>query len=165
MSDHIPLPDLPTEKNFEGRSFSAIYTTTVTVSGGAAGHGRASGSARSSDGALDLSLRVPAELGGDGRGTNPEQLFAAGCAACYHGALSLVARQAALDPAAITVDATVAFGRDPQDGGYALRLELEVIWPGVAPEIATPLLKKADSLSPYTKMAVRGTPVTVTLAP
>ncbi|MFJ9034016.1 Ohr family peroxiredoxin [Streptomyces sp. NPDC102274] len=164
MTEQIPLPNLSTEKDFDGESFSAIYTTTVTVSGGVAAHGRASGRAQSSDGVLDLDLRMPAELGGDGHGTNPEQLFAAGFAACFHGTLSLVARQAALDPAAISVEATVAFGRDPEDGGYLLRIDLVVKWPGVTPEEATPLLEKADSLCPYTRMAWRGTPTTIALA-
>ncbi|MGW1887004.1 Ohr family peroxiredoxin [Streptomyces sp. NPDC001970] len=165
MNDHIRLPDLSTDKDYDGASFSPIYTTTVTVSGGIAAHARASGRARSADGVLDISLGMPAELGGDGRQTNPEQLFAAGLGACFLGALSLVARQAALDPAAISVDATVAFGRDPEDGGYGLRVDLAVEWPGVAPEIAAPLLEKANSLSPYGRMASQGTPATITLAP
>jgi hypothetical protein len=113
VTEEIRLPDLSTDKDFEGDSFTPIYTTTVTVSGGTTHHGRASGRARSTDGVLDLDLRMPAELGGDGRGTNPEQLYAAGCAACFHGALSLLARQAGLDNSAISVEATVAFGRDP----------------------------------------------------
>lgn len=165
MTEQYPLPQLSTDKDFDGASFSAIYSTTVTVDGGSAGHGRASGRARSDDGVLDLGLRMPAELGGDGTGTNPEQLFAAGFAACFHGALSLVARQEELDPAAIAVEATVAFGRDPADGGYLLRVDLVVGWPGIDPEIAEPLLEKADSLCPYAKMAVQGTPTTITLAP
>ncbi|MGP4052029.1 Ohr family peroxiredoxin [Streptomyces sp. 2A115] len=165
MPEHINLPELSTDKDFDGESFSAIYTTTVTVSGGVAGHGRASGRARSADGVLDLDLRMPAELGGDGQGTNPEQLFAAGFAACFHGALSLVARQAALDPAVIFVEATVAFGRDPGDGGYLLRIDLVVKWPGISPEVAAPLIEKATSLCPYAKMAGEGTPTTITLAP
>nr|WP_324776702.1 Ohr family peroxiredoxin [Streptomyces kunmingensis] len=137
----------------------------MSVSGGSAAHGRASGRARSSDGVLDLDLRMPAELGGDGRATNPEQLFAAGFAACFHGALSLVARQEELDPATISVDATVAFGRDPDDGGYLLRVDLVVKWPGVDREIAAELIEQADSLCPYSRMAWRGTPTTITLAP
>lgn len=165
MTEQNPLPDLSTEKDFDGEAFAPIYTTTVTVSGGTASHGRASGRARSADGALDLPLRMPAELGGDGHGTNPEQLFAAGFAACYHGALSLVARQVPLDPTEISVEATVAFGRDPADGGYLLRIDLVVKWPGIDPEIAAPLLAKADSLCPYAKMAWQGTPTTITLAP
>ncbi|MER7046486.1 Ohr family peroxiredoxin [Streptomyces jumonjinensis] len=164
MTDPIQLPDLSIEKDYDGESFSAIYTTTVTVSGGVAAHGRASGKAHSSDGVLDLDLRMPAELGGDGKGTNPEQLFAAGFAACFHGALSLVARENALAPATISVEATVAFGRDPEDGGYLLRIDLVVKWQGVSPQEATPLLQKADSLCPYARMAWRGTPTTITLA-
>ncbi|GHE98442.1 Ohr family peroxiredoxin [Streptomyces spiralis] len=164
MTERIQLPTLSTEKDYDGNEFSPIYTTTVTVHGGVASHGRASGRARSSDGALDLDLRMPPELGGDGQGTNPEQLFAAGFAACFHGALSLLARQEALDPAAISVVATVAFGRDPQDGGYLLRVDLVVKWPGVAPETATVLMEKADTLCPYARMAWKGTPTTITLA-
>ncbi|MFD7477339.1 Ohr family peroxiredoxin [Streptomyces sp. NPDC059837] len=164
MNEQIRLPDLSTDKDFDGESFAPIYTTTVTVSGGVASHGRASGRARSDDGLLDLNLRMPAELGGDGQGTNPEQLFAAGFAACFHGALSLVARQAALDPAAISVDATVAFGRDPEDGGYLLCVDLVVKWPGIDSDVASPLLNKADSLCPYARMAWQGTPTTITLA-
>jgi Ohr subfamily peroxiredoxin len=107
---------------------------------------------------------MPAELGGDGKGTNPEQLFAAGFAACFHGALSLLARQEALDPAPISVMATVAFGRDPKDGGYVLHVDLVVRWPGVAADVATALMEKADTLCPYARMARRGTPTTITLA-
>ncbi|MFE9622879.1 Ohr family peroxiredoxin [Streptomyces sp. NPDC006527] len=164
MTERIPLPTLSTEKDYDEDEFSPIYTTTVTVHGGVTSHGRASGRARSSDGALDLDLRMPAELGGDGRGTNPEQLFAAGFAACFHGALSLLARQEALDPAALSVVATVAFGRDPEDGGYLLHVDLVVRWPGVAPETATGLMEEADALCPYARMAWRGTPTTITLA-
>ncbi|WP_126641007.1 Ohr family peroxiredoxin [Embleya hyalina] len=165
MTERIPLSGLSTEEDFDAESFSAIYTTTVTVDGGAAAHGRASGRARSADGALDLDLRMPAELGGDGRGTNPEQLFAAGFAASFHGALSLVARQEELDPTVISVAATVALGRDPGDGGYLVRVELEVTWPDVDPEITAPLLEKAESLCPYARMARRGTATTIVSAP
>jgi Ohr subfamily peroxiredoxin len=165
VTERIRLPDLSIEKDYDGASFSPIYTTTVTVHGGVVSHGRASGKARSSDGALDLDLRMPAELGGDGHGTNPEQLFAAGFAACYHGALSLVARQEELDPSTISVEATVAFGRDPADGGYLLQVDLVVKWPGIDREIAAPLLETADSLCPYARMAWQGTPTTITLAP
>ena len=164
MTEPIRPPSLSTEMDFEGESFTALYTTTVTVTGGAAAHGRASGRARSDDGGLDIDLRMPAELGGDGRGTNPEQLFAVGFAACFHGALSLVARQAALDPTGISVEATVAFGRNPQDGGYVLYVDLVVRWPGVALDVAARLLQRADALCPYARMAWYGTPTTITLA-
>ncbi|MBY8876082.1 Ohr family peroxiredoxin [Actinacidiphila acidipaludis] len=164
MTQQDQLPDLSIEKDYDGPVFSPIYTTTVTVEGGAVAHGRASGRARSSDGALDITLGMPTELGGGGAGTNPEQLFAAGFAACFHGALSLLARRAALDPTVIAVDATVVFGRDPEDGGYQLRVALVVKWPAADPEVAHPLLDEAFSLCPYARMAVRGTPVTVTLS-
>ncbi|MEU9336582.1 Ohr family peroxiredoxin [Streptomyces sp. NPDC048290] len=164
MTERFELPTLSTEKDYDGDGFLPLYTTTVTVDGGAVSHGRASGRARSSDGALDLDLRMPAELGGDGRKTNPEQLFAAGFAACFHGALSLLARQEALDPAAIRVMATVAFGRAPEDGGYVLHVDLVVRWPGVAADVATALMERADALCPYARMAWRGTPTTITLA-
>lgn len=164
MNERFTLPDLSVEKDFVGASFSPLYTTTVTVSGGVAQHGRASGRARSDDGVLDIDLRTPPELGGDGSGTNPEQLFAAGIAACLQGALSLVALQEELDPAPLSVNATVAFGRDPGDGGYLLRIHLVVDWPGVDPEIADPLVAKAESLCPYVRMAWQGTPTTITLS-
>ncbi|MFD0885615.1 Ohr family peroxiredoxin, partial [Streptosporangium algeriense] len=121
--------------------------------------------ARSADGSLDLELRMPEELGGDTTGPNPEQLFAAGYAACFHGALSLLARRHLLDPASITVEATVAFGRDPEDGGYQLRADLVVNWPGVEPDRANPLLAQATALCPYAKMTRQGIPATITLAP
>ncbi|WP_431963720.1 Ohr family peroxiredoxin [Actinacidiphila sp. bgisy160] len=165
MSEPTRWPGLSTAKDFDGPVFSPIYATTVTVSGGEASHGRASGRARSADGTLDLTLRLPAELGGDGGGTNPEQLFAAGLAACFHGALSLVARQAGRNPALIAVEASVAFGRDPRDGGYLVQADLVVTWPGTDAATAAPLLRQADALCPYTKMLAQGTPATLTLAP
>ncbi|WP_405718786.1 Ohr family peroxiredoxin [Streptomyces sp. NBC_01537] len=164
MTGPIQPPDLSTEKDFDGEAFAPLYTTTVTVTGGTAAHGRASGRARSDEGVLDLDLRLPAELGGDGRGTNPEQLFAAGFAACFHGALSLIARQAALDPTMISAEVTVAFDRNPQDGGYVLHIDLVVRWPGVTPDVATQLLQRADALCPYARVAWHGTPTTITLA-
>lgn len=68
---------------YEGADVLPLYTTSVNVTGGEAHHGRASGIARSDDGALDLHLRLPRALGGPGGGTNPEQLLAAGYAACF----------------------------------------------------------------------------------
>ncbi|RPK32222.1 Ohr family peroxiredoxin [Streptomyces sp. ADI93-02] len=164
MTEPVGLSVLSAGKGFADRAFSAIYATAVTVSGGVGGCEEASGRARSRDGLLDLGLRMPAESGGDGQGCRPEQLLAAGFAACFHGALSLVARQAALDPGPIAVEATVSLGRVVQDGGNRLRVDLVVRWPGTAREVAAPLLKKADSVCPYTRMTRDGTPATVTLA-
>ncbi|WP_406165623.1 OsmC family protein [Streptomyces sp. NBC_00996] len=75
-----------------------------------------------------------------------------------------MARQAALDPAAISVEATVSFGRDPEDGGYLLRVGLVAKWPGIDPAVAALLLEKAYPLCPYAKMAWQGTPTNITVA-
>lgn len=82
---------------YHGDAARPLYTGRVRVSGGAARHGRASGVVRSDDGALSVDLRLPAELGGPGGGTNPEQLLAAGYAGCFHGAMVLVAARAGLN--------------------------------------------------------------------
>ncbi|MEV4115997.1 Ohr family peroxiredoxin [Nonomuraea sp. NPDC049695] len=158
-------PALSTEHDYGGSAFRALYVTRVAVSGGSSAHGRATGRARSADGALALELRMPEELGGDNPGPNPEQLFAAGYAACFHGALSLLARRHLLDPGPIAVEASVAFGRDPADGGYQLRADLVVSWPGVDRDTATPLLAQATALCPYAKMTRQGIPATINLAP
>jgi len=159
VNDLVPVPSTD-----DGAAFKPLYTTHVTVSGGGSAHGRATGTARSSDGALDLELRTPQELGGHATGPNPEQLFAAGFAASLHGALSLTARQHSLDPTSITVEATVALGRDPADGGYLLQANLVVNWPEVARETATRLLTKATALCPYAKMTSQGIPATIILS-
>jgi Ohr subfamily peroxiredoxin len=82
---------------------------------------------------VDLNLRLPSEMGGTGGGTNPEQLLAAGFAACFHGAFSLLARQQKVEFSRASIDATVAFGRDPADGGYLLTADFLVKWPGADP--------------------------------
>ncbi|MFF4625018.1 Ohr family peroxiredoxin [Nonomuraea jabiensis] len=162
----MPVNDqiLSTDHDYNGAEFRPLYSTRVAVTGGSSSHGRASGHARSSDGTLSLELRMPDELGGDNQGPNPEQLFAAGYAACFHGALSLLARRHLLDPAAISVEATVAFGRDPADGGYQLRADLVVNWPGVDTAAAAPLLEQAAALCPYAKMTRQGIPASISLA-
>ena len=88
------MPTASMLDKYHGADFHPLYTAVVRVSGGAARHGRASGVVQSDDGKLDLKLRMPRELGGCGDGTNPEQLFAASYAACFHGALSLLAIRA-----------------------------------------------------------------------
>lgn len=140
-----------------------LYATTVSVTGGAAGHGRASGVARSSDGALALDLRMPAELGGDGGGTNPEQLFAAGYAACFHGALVSLAEHHGIALADAEVVVTVAFRRDPVDGLFTLSARMVVRIPGVAETVARTLLRSAERICPYTKMVRQGIEYAVVL--
>ncbi|RQZ25341.1 Ohr family peroxiredoxin [Burkholderia sp. Bp9090] len=141
---------------YRGHEFVALYTTTVTVSGGKTAHGRASGVARSDDGGLALDLRLPRELGGPGGGTNPEQLLAAGYAACFHGALSLLAQRERIDIRDTTVAVEVSFGRDPVDGGYALAANVTIRMPGVDRQVAERLVRDTERLCPYTKMARQG---------
>ncbi len=83
----MPVNDqiLSTDHDYIGAEFKPLCSTRVAVTGGSSSHGRASGQARSADGTLSLELRMPDELGGDNLGPNPEQLFAAGYAACRPG--------------------------------------------------------------------------------
>ena len=136
-----------------------LYTASAT----ATGEGR-NGHVRSSDGVLDLDLAVPAEMGGPGgRLTNPEQLFAAGYAACFHNALKRVARQQKVDLAdtAITVDV----GIGPHgEGGLGLTVTIEAELGGVDGETARDLVAKAHQLCPYSRATRGNVPVTLTLA-
>jgi osmotically inducible protein OsmC len=128
---------------------ATLYTAEAT----ATGDGR-NGRTRTSDGALDLGLAVPTEMGGQGGGNNPEQLFAAGYAACFHGALRLVAKRAGARIDDSSVTARVGIG--PNDGGgYGLSVGLAVHIPGVDREQAQELTEQADQVCPYSN-AVRG---------
>ncbi|MBN3765850.1 Ohr family peroxiredoxin [Burkholderia sp. Ac-20365] len=157
MNRKLEAPPLTLLDRYRGKEFEPLYTTTVTVSGGETGHGRASGVVRSDDGNLDLELRLPTQLGGSGDGTNPEQLFAAGFAGCFHGALNLLGKRAKMELDNIAVDVQVAFGRDPMDGGYALVIDVRVRIPGVERAVAEELVRNAERLCPYAKMARQGT--------
>ncbi|MBM5584957.1 Ohr family peroxiredoxin [Burkholderia pseudomallei] len=148
---------------YRGRDFAPLYTATVTVSGGAANHGRASGVARSDDGNLAADLRFPSELGGCGKGTNPEQLFAAGFAACFHGALALVGKRAGANIDDTIVKAQVSFGRDPMDGGSAVVIDIQVRMPSVERSTAEELVQSAERMCPYIKMVRQGTNNVVTV--
>lgn len=126
------------------------YRTEATATGGRDGR------ARTADGSLDVRLSTPTELGGaGGEGNNPEQLFAAGYAACYLGALKLVARQekVTVSPDA-TVTATVGIG-PRSDGGFGLDVALRVDLPGVDRARAEELVGKAHQVCPYSN-ATRG---------
>src|SRR5690606_14579350 len=110
---------------------------------------------RSSDGQIDLATRPPKEMGGSGEGVNPELLFAAGYAACFLGALRLVAKneKIALDDAS-SITAKVGFGKDP-DGGFGLNAELIGYLPGLEQNEADELMQQAHGVCPYSK-ATRG---------
>ncbi|MFC4277562.1 Ohr family peroxiredoxin [Achromobacter aloeverae] len=155
MSLLQPPPQTLLDK-YRGEDFRAVYTTSVTVRGGEAAHGRASGIATSDDGALNLDLRLPTVMGGPGGGTNPEQLFAAGYAACFHGALSMLAGRAGLSIPDATVTATISFGRDPVDGLFSLTANVDIHLPGVDKPVAEELVRNTERLCPYSKMAQGG---------
>lgn len=158
-------PSLSLLDKYHGRDAQTLYSATVTVTGGDAGHGRASGLARSDDGNLDVHLRLPKELGGPGGGTNPEQLFAAGYAACFHGALSLLAARAGIPIPGSSVEVTVDFNRDPMDGLFVLAARTRIRLPGVERAIAEELTRNTERFCPYTKMARQGITNIVALAP
>jgi Ohr subfamily peroxiredoxin len=149
-------PPLSLLDRYNGADFAPLYTGTVRVTGGEASHGRASGVARSTDGHLDIALRLPAELGGPGGGSNPEQLFAAGFAACFHGALSLLAARERIAIPDATVTAAVTFGRDPMDGLFTLAAQICIALPGVPRSTAESLVRNTERICPYAKMARQG---------
>jgi Ohr subfamily peroxiredoxin len=149
-------PPLSLFDKYRGRDTEMLYSTTVIVTGGEAGHGRASGIARSDDGNLAVDLRLPQALGGPGGGTNPEQLFAAGYAACFHGALSLLAARAGIPIPRASVEVTVEFNRDPMDGLFVLTAHTRIRLPGVERTVAEQLVRDTERFCPYTKMARQG---------
>jgi len=152
----LSAPPISMLDKYFGEDFKSLYSTTVSVSGGVAAHGRASGNARSDDGSLDVELRLPPALGGPGGGTNPEQLFAAAVGGCFHGALMLLASKAKIEFDDCVVKASVEFGRDPMDGLYMLVAEVNIEMPGVPVAIAEELVRNAERVCPYTKMARHG---------
>jgi Ohr subfamily peroxiredoxin len=136
----------------------AIYQTAAT----ATGEGR-NGRSRTVDGLLDLTLATPKELGGAGGATNPEQLFAAGYAACFHNALKLVARQAGVDltDSAVTVEVGLV-RRAPV--GYGLQVAIEAELPGVGTEQGRQLLDAAHQVCPYSAAIAGNVEVALTQA-
>src|ERR1700749_3931384 len=129
---------------------NALYTAEAHVTGG-----RAKGHGRSSDGALEVDLRLPTEMGGQGGGTNPEQLFAVGYAACFEGALGVVARRAKLDAGDVAIDSKVSLSPDGK-GGFQLAVELDVSLPSVDDaQAAKDVVKAAHEVCPYSN-ATRG---------
>ena len=126
------------------------YRTRATATGGREGH------ARSEDGALDVVLSTPRELGGaGGKGTNPEQMFAAGYSACFIGALKAAGQQLNVKvPADTTVSASIGIGPRVA-GGFGLTAELTVDLPGIERETAERLVAAAHGICPYSN-ATRG---------
>ncbi|MFE4545685.1 organic hydroperoxide resistance protein [Arthrobacter sp. NPDC056727] len=136
--------------------------TLYTAEALASGEGR-DGSARTRDGKLDVSLASPVELGGSGQGTNPEQLFAAGYAACFHSALRVVGRQAKADLTDSAVAAKIHFGALEDSAGYGLAAELEIALPALDRDTAENLMAKAHSICPYSNVTRGNMDVALTL--
>lgn len=138
-----------------------LYTARATAEGGRDGH------TASDDGKLDVKLSPPVEMGGqaDSVGTNPEQLFAAGYASCFHSALKIVARRMKLDADDSTVTAAVGIG--PGEGmlGYGLQVELTIALPKVPDrEQAQQLVDTSHQVCPYSNAIRDNVDVTLTLA-
>lgn len=127
-----------------------LYTTRATATGGRDGR------AVTDDGALEVVLATPKELGGNGQGNNPEQLFAAGYAACFLSALKFVGAQSQHGrvPADASVSATVGIG-PRADRGFGLAVTLTIALPGLEQAAAEALVAEADTVCPYSH-AVRG---------
>lgn len=129
------------------------YTASATSTGGR--HGKV----ESSDGAINLSTTEPKELGGEGEAgkTNPEQLFAAGYAACFSSAAKLAAETMGIDVAdgALKVTSHVSLGKDKADGGFGIKVKIELQAEGVEEEAKNRLIQKANELCPYSK-AIKG---------
>ena len=134
-----------------------VYQAHATATGGR------DGSAKSSDGLLDVKLAVPKEMGGAGGGVNPEQLFAAGYSACFIGAMKFVAGQEKIAlPADVSIDATVGIGGIPQ--GFGIEVQLTVKVPGMDRAQAQALIEKAHQVCPYSNATRGNIEVTLTLA-
>jgi lipoyl-dependent peroxiredoxin len=135
-----------------------IYTARAKATGGR------TGTAKTADGQLDLRLDRPREMGGRGTGTNPEQLFAAGYAACFIGALKVVAgKQHIRVPEDVSIDSEVAFGplADAVEG-FGIAVAMEIHLPGIERDVAEKLVHDAHQVCPYSN-ATRGN-IDVTLS-
>ncbi len=130
-------------------SITPLYTAHAKATGGR------DGSAATNDGRLRVKLSVPKELGGPGgEGTNPEQMFAAGYAACFIGAIKFVAgRDKVAVPTDTSIESSVGIGQIP--AGFGIDVQLKVSLPGVARETAERLVNEAHKVCPYSN-ATRG---------
>ncbi len=137
-----------------------LYTTQVTSTGGR------SGSSKSADGVLAVTLTTPKELGGDGAtGTNPEQLFAAGYSACFLGALKFVAGKSGVKiPADSTVTAQIGFGARDDGQGFGIEAALTITVPGVDRATVEKLVEQAHVVCPYSHATKGNIPVKLTVA-
>jgi osmotically inducible protein OsmC len=132
-----------------GMSEKILYTAAAHVTGG-----RIEGHGRTTDGVLEVDLRLPAELGGQGGGTNPEQLFAIGFASCFESAIGAVARRIRVEPQDVAIDSRVNLHPTPERG-FKLSVGLDVTLSGLESEQARELVEAAHHVCPYSN-ATRG---------
>ncbi|MFF1876171.1 organic hydroperoxide resistance protein [Kitasatospora herbaricolor] len=137
---------------------NALYTAEA-LSTGAGRDGRVA----TSDDSFQLDLAIPKEMGGSGAGTNPEQLFAAGYAACFHSALQAVARDQKVKLTDSSVGSRVQIGSNGE-GGYQLSVLLEVVLPGIEPAQAQALADAAHLVCPYSNATRGNIDVTITVS-
>jgi lipoyl-dependent peroxiredoxin len=125
-------------------SLKILFTATSTATGGRNGHSEAS------DGSVKVDLSVPKEMGGQAKPntTTPEHLFATGYAACFGGALDLVAKKQKLDASTATITCSVSIGSN-SEGGFGLAVKLHVKTSGLPKEVAESLVKEAHKVCPY----------------
>ncbi|WP_237154455.1 organic hydroperoxide resistance protein [Oryzibacter oryziterrae] len=136
-----------------------LYTAHATTTGGR------TGSSKSDDGRLDLTLSTPKELGGDGgAGTNPEQLFAVGYSACFMGALKFVAsKEKVTIPADATITGNVGIGARDDGTGFGITVALDINVPGVDKAVVEDLVQKAHIVCPYSHATRGNIDVTLTV--
>ncbi|RKD71145.1 Ohr subfamily peroxiredoxin [Sinobaca qinghaiensis] len=130
-----------------------MFTSYATAQGGREGH------VKSDDGLIDVNLVQPGS--GSDKGSNPEQLFAAGYSACYDGALNLMAKKEKKDITSETT-AAVSLNKDEEDNGFKISVELTVNISGVSQEEAEELTEKAHQFCPYSKATRGNIDVTIT---
>jgi Ohr subfamily peroxiredoxin len=133
-----------------------LYTAQAHVTGG-----RADGHGKTSDGALEVDLRLPTEMGGQGGGTNPEVLFAVGYAACFEGAIGAVARRAKAETGDVSIASKVSLHSNDARG-FDLSVELDVTLPSVDDAQAVELVKAAHQVCPYSNATRGNIPVSLT---
>jgi len=134
-----------------------LYTAEAKVTGA-----RANGHGRTSDGMLEVALRLPKEMGGEGDGTNPEQLFAVGYAACFEGAIGVVGQRLRSEVGDVAIESKVAL-ITTEERGYNVAVTLDVSLPSVPdPDTAVEIVREAHKVCPYSN-ATRGN-VEVTLS-
>jgi lipoyl-dependent peroxiredoxin len=138
-------------------SDKTLYTAGAHVTGG-----RAEGHGRTTDGVLEVDLQLPPEMGGQGGGTNPEQLFAVGYAACFEGAIGAVARRMKVDPADVAIDSRVNL-HPTEERGFKLSVNLDISLSGVEGDQAKQLIDAAHHVCPYSNATRGNIDVTITI--